>query len=203
MQNTFDVSGGYGDEQFMGYIHNKDVWKIIHQQGHKITLVDKYVPLLRYWRKNMIHTYPNAIMEVYKGYRKESHPFDHTGLQDISDHSLPCRYNREIINQFENAIDEMQKDGSNVFLVFSPMYSEGQNKINDLGAYIDTINNLAIRHNCIFLNYLQLPINSDTSLFKNASHLNAKGADIFSTILAHDLDSIYSISKSTCNTPEL
>lgn len=191
MPTSFEYSGGYGDEQFMAYIWNNDIWKEIHNSKHDITWFDRLVPLLRYWRKNMIHTYPNAVMQVYKGYRKEYTPFDSEELEQIEDKSLRCNYNSDVINAFENTIEEMQNDGSSIVLVFSPLYKRGQGKYADLNTFIDTISGIAQRHKCYFLNYLDYEINNDTTLFKNASHLNSKGADIFSDIITHDLDSIF------------
>ncbi len=193
MPTTFDHSDGYGDEQFMAYIWNRDVWNEIHNSRHGITYFDRIIPLLRYWRKNMIHSYPNAIMQVYKGYRKENTSFDSEELDQIENKSLRCNYNRDVINAFEKTIKEMQEDGATVVLVFSPLYKKGQYKYADLDTFLDTISNIAQRHNCHFLNYIDTPINNDTVLFKNATHLNSKGADVFSTILAHDLDSILNL----------
>lgn len=196
MPFSFEFSEGYGDEQFMAYIWNKDIWKEIHNSRHGITWFDRLVPLLRYWRKNMIHTYPNAVMQVYKGYRKEYTPFDSEELNQISDNSLQCNYNSDAIALFEKTIEEMQNDGSSVVLVFSPLYKNGQYKYANLNTFIDTISNIAQRHNCLFLNYIDHPINNDTALFKNATHLNSIGADVFSSLLTYDLDSIFNITTS-------
>lgn len=190
MPFTFDYSGGYDDEQFMAYIWNKDIWHEIHNSRHDITYFDRLVPMLRYWRKNMIHTYPNAVMQVHKGYRKEYTPFDSEELAQIEDKSLQCNYNRTLIVAFEETIKEMQAAGTEIIIVFSPLYIEGQKKYNNLDMFIDTISSIASRHECTFLNYLSSTINYDTSLFKNATHLNSRGADIFSTLLSYDLDSL-------------
>ena len=50
--------------------------------------------------------------------------------------------------------------------------------------------NIADRNNIPFLDYSNDPICYDTSYFYNAMHLNARGADIFTAKLAHDLDSL-------------
>lgn len=191
MPFSFDFSEGYGDEQFMAYIWNNDIWKEIHNSRHDITWFDRLVPLLRYWRKNMIHTYPNAVMQVYKGYRKEYTPFDSEELNQIRDNSLKCNYNRKAIHLFESTLEEMKKDGSEIILLFSPLYYKGQQKYCELNTFIDTVSNIASRHNCLFLNHLPSTINEDSTLFKNATHLNSIGADMFSARLANDLDSIW------------
>lgn len=196
MPFSFDFSEGYGDEQYMAYIWNKDIWKEIHNSRHGITWFDRLVPLLRYWRTNMIHSYPNAVMQVYKGYRKEFTPFDSKELNLISDNSLQCNYNSTVIGLFEKTIEEIKNDGSTVVLVFSPLYKDGQKKYCQLDVFIDTVAQIASRHNCLFLNYLPSTINEDSSLFKNATHLNSIGADVFSSLLTYDLDSIFNITTS-------
>jgi len=196
MPFSFGFSEGYGDEQFMAYIWNNDIWKEIHNSRHDITWFDRLVPLLRYWRKNMIHTYPNAVMQVYKGYRKEYTPFDSEELNLISDNSLQCNYNSTVIGLFEKTIEEIKNDGSTVVLVFSPLYKDGQKKYRQLDVFIDTVAQIASRHNCLFLNYLPSTINEDSSLFKNATHLNSIGADVFSSLLTYDLDSIFNITTN-------
>lgn len=196
MPFSFDFSERYGDEQFMAYIWNKDIWKEIHNSRHGITWFDRLVPLLRYWRTNMIHSYPNAVMQVYKGYRKEFTPFDSKELNLISDNSLQCNYNSTVIGLFEKTIEEIKNDGSTVVLVFSPLYKDGQKKYCQLDVFIDTVAQIASRHNCLFLNYLPSTINEDSSLFKNATHLNSIGADVFSSLLTYDLDSIFNITTS-------
>ena len=200
MPSTFEYSGGYDDEQFMAYIWNKDIWEVIHKPRHDITYFDRFIPLLRYWRKNMIHSYPNAVMQVYKGYRKEYSPFNPKELELLKDNSILCNYNRNAIYSFEKTIEEMQEDGSKIVLVFSPLYIEGQKKYANLNVFIDTVSNIASRHSCIFLNYLSSSINIDSTLFKNATHLNDRGADIFSTRLSNDMDSIWNqeINNKTC-----
>ena len=46
---------------------------------------------------------------------------------------------------------------------------------------------LADRYGCQILNYTYDSISHDTLNFYNASHLNRRGAELFSTKLAHDL----------------
>ena len=135
-------------------------------------------------------------MQVYKGYRKEYTPFDSEELNLISDNSLQCNYNSTVIGLFEKTIEVIKNDGSTVVLVFSPLYKDGQKKYRQLDVFIDTVAQIASRHNCLFLNYLPSTINEDSSLFKNATHLNSIGADVFSSLLTYDLDSIFNITTN-------
>ena len=193
MQQSFDCSGGYGDEQFMPYIYDEDVWNAIHNPSHNITIIERYLPLLRYWKRDMIKSYPQSGSLTHKGYIKEYTKFDSKDLRKINNHSIHCSYNHSIINDFIKTIREMKSDGSKVIIVFSPFYYLGQEKIIDNDKLIDTVSWIAQNEHCYLLNYMNHPINNDSTLFKNAYHLNCYGADVFSEILAHDLDSIFNI----------
>ena len=195
MSGTFGYSGGYGNEQFMAYIHNRDIWHTIHRRGINITLFDRYIPLLRYWRRNMLRTFPNAVMQVYKGYRKECHDFDSSELNNIPDSSINCSRCPALEEEMRLTIQEMQHDGATVVLVYSPFYYRGQKKYSDLQSMRQLFGKIAVEENCLYLDYLDDPINNDSSLFKNASHLNCFGADVFSAKLSYALDSIINASE--------
>ena len=92
-------------------------------------------------------------------------------------------------------IQEMQHDGATVVLVYSPFYYRGQKKYSDLQSMRQLFGKIAVEENCLYLDYLDDPINNDSSLFKNASHLNCFGADVFSAKLSYALDSIINASE--------
>lgn len=193
--SSFSKSSGYSDEQFMAYIYDDDIWQEIHSRENNVNLFDRTIPLLRYWKRNMIETYPNAVMSVYKGYVKFCPSFDGTVMRQTEDNSIECEYNYPVIDSFRQTLKEMQQDGSKVILVYSPFYFEGQKKIKQLDKFITFVQEIAEQENCLFLNYLDNTINNDSTLFMNALHLNGYGADVFSAIIAHDLDSIFSCCK--------
>ena len=49
---------------------------------------------------------------------------------------------------------------------------------------------LATKHHLPILNYIDMPLCTDTTYFYNATHLNRQGAIIFTTCLAQDIDSM-------------
>ena len=96
----------------------------------------------------------------------------------------------DVVEMVKEMIDEIQQDGSKVVLVYSPFYIEGQKKIDNIEQVVDSFQAIADERRCLFLNYLNDSINYDSTLFKNAVHLNSTGADLFSAKLGHDLDSL-------------
>lgn len=199
--NTFSYSGRWMDEQFTPYIFYNDVWNSICNKRHMYCYSDKYIPLLRYWKRTGIFKYAlhNSFdTSVYNGYCAQSYLWDANTLKnikEIKDNSIECSYNDTLIREFVYKINEMNSNCDKVFLVYSPLFHEGHSKIKDLDKLVSFYSHLAKKHNCVFLNYLEHPICKDSTLFHNAEHLNDIGANSFSAILAHDLDSILHISK--------
>lgn len=199
--NTFCYSGRWMDEQFTPYIFYKDVWNSICNERHKYCYSDRFIPLLRYWKRKGIFQYAlhNTFDTcVYNGYCARSYLWDQHTLADlevIEDNSIYCSYNDNLINSFNNKLIEIKKDSINVILVYSPLYFDGQSKIKDLDNLVSFYSQLAEKNDCVFLNYLDHPICKDSTLFHNAEHLNSSGADVFSELLAHDLDSILNNNK--------
>lgn len=199
--NTFCYSGRWMDEQFTPYIFHKDVWNSICNNRHNYCYSDRFIPLLRYWKRTGIFQYAlhNTFDTcVYNGYCAQSYLWDQNKLTDlkrIENKSIECSYNDTLITDFNNKLIEIKKDCKNVILVYSPLYFDGQSKIKDLDNLVSFYAQLAEKNDCVFLNYLDHPICKDSTLFHNAEHLNSCGADVFSEILAHDLDSILNITK--------
>jgi hypothetical protein len=73
-------------------------------------------------------------------------------------------------------------------MVYAPFYIGATRK---MGPAADTMfalyQSFADRYGCQILNYTYDNISYDTLNFYNASHLNRRGAELFSTKLAHDL----------------
>lgn len=201
--NTFCYSGRWMDEQFTPYVFHKEIWNSICNKRHEYCCSDRIIPLLRYWKRTGIFHYSlHSTFDtcIYNGYCAQSYLWDPhtlTDLNKIEDNSIECSYNDTLIKEFNNTLNEMNNDCDNIFLVFSPLYYDGQAKIKDLNNLVSFFAKLAEKNNCMFLNYLEHPICKDSTLFHNAEHLNSSGANIFSAILAHDLDSILKNNKKT------
>ncbi len=199
--NTFCYSGRWMDEQFTPYIFHKDVWNSICNKRHKYSPSDRFIPFLRYWKRTGIFKYAlhNTFDTcVYNGYCAQSYLWDQntlTDLKGIKDNTIDCSYNYTLINDFCNTINEINNECGKVILVYSPLYYEGQSKIKEIKKLVSFYNHLAEINSCVFLNYLDHPICKDSTLFHNAEHLNSSGADAFSEILAHDLDSILMMNR--------
>lgn len=95
---------------------------------------------------------------------------------------------KEAIAYLDNFIKKEQNDSITIILIISPFYRKSFKKIINYEYMMTMFQNIADRNNIPFLDYTNDPICYDTSYFYNSMHLNARGADIFSTKLSHDLD---------------
>ena len=92
-----------------------------------------------------------------------------------------------ILNQFDQYLKDCQRKNIKVILVYSPEYIEGQHFVSNRNEVIKTFENIAKINSIPFLNYSSDTISFQKSLFYNATHLNKKGAELFSKKLSSDL----------------
>jgi lysophospholipase L1-like esterase len=79
--------------------------------------------------------------------------------------------------------------------VYAPIYIEVTNKLVNKDEMYEAYQTIANKYNIPILDYNYHPISCDSTNFYNATHLNKKGSMLFSTQLAHDLDSLGILHK--------
>ena len=187
--NSFNYSGKYYDDQYTPFLFNKDIWGEINKNSAHFSILDKDIPLLRYWKKNMLHDY-QFLPNPYKGFvynRDTWHPEE---MQKLKNNPINCSMEKALIDEFRNTVRDIKDNGSEVILVFSPLYYQGQYCVNNLSTILDTIQTIASEEKCPFLNYLYDTLSYDSTYFKNAMHLNERGTDAFSAKFAYIFDSL-------------
>jgi hypothetical protein len=98
-------------------------------------------------------------------------------------------FNLDNDSLFRNFLTECNQHQIKVIMVYSPAYC----KLND---YLDTekifdyYKAIAKKYEIPFLNYYDDNISFDKANYHNATHLNKTGAELFTTKLAHDIDSL-------------
>ena len=111
-------------------------------------------------------------------------------MLELEEKSVYCCSDSNVINIVNATIKEIKSDGIEVILVLSPYFAEGLSKLDRFDNFIHICEQLSTENGCSFLNFLDDPICTDSSLFSDCMHLNYHGADIFSTKLALAIDSI-------------
>ena len=189
---TLQMSNGYEREQYLPYLDKDDLYKqTCKSEG--FTWADPWLPLKRY------AGYRNVIFEglglpakmarpnnIYKGYIAVDAPWDGSAFRQID--TLGFTANPEALAIFDRYLAQCQKEGIQVVMVYAPFYIGATRK---MGPAADTMfacyQSFAEKYGCKILNYTFDSISYDTLNFYNASHMNRRGAELFSTKLAQDL----------------
>lgn len=183
-------------EQFFPTVCEKYMRKQLLKNGFNI--LDVYCPMCRYFGyqtfiKNgffeFFHIKHYKERTPYKGHYPEYGSWDGTELAKMVPHR--AEPDAEAKQMFENFIKECKENNINVILVNSPVYSECTKKILNMEEYNTYYQNIADKYGFKYLNYTEnYDLCYDTSYFCVSVHLNPEGRDIFTTKLAHDIDSL-------------
>lgn len=189
---SFNSSSKFQDEQYTPFLFNNDIWNAVNSNCRHFSIFDKYVPLLKYWRKGIIPKY-EALRDPIRGFVYNIDTWDPDDMAILKEESLTYSLNDRIFNEFCSTIDTMKKRGSDVIIVFSPLHIKGQKAMKNLNRLIHRLDSVSSMKHCVFANYLSDPICYDSSYFKNAMHLNKEGTNLFSAKFAHLIDSLYNL----------
>lgn len=183
-------------EQFLPYFYINSLYNDIYMD-EGFTLIDKYVPFVRFigYRDVIFegfHLHNDLVRynNFYKGFEEGGREWNNTKYT-IDSIKFSCDSIEAI--RFERFISQLIKDSISVVLVFGPMYRGSIDTVivrEEEQRMYDWFNACADKYGCPVLNYMQLDICFDTDYFYNATHVNYKGAQIISEMLAHDLDSL-------------
>lgn len=180
MARTF----GYEREQFFPYFfYDKDLLHKADKYEH-FTLLEKYIPYYRYIGIDL-HDWDAGL---YKGYCGQDKAWDGSMFSQMD--TVQVSSDSSMLRLFDDFLTEQAHLGTRVILVYSPIYHGVIDKCPDTGKMYTMYDSLAIKHHLSILNYIEMPLCYDTAYFYNATHLNRQGAEIFTTRLAQDLDSM-------------
>lgn len=88
---------------------------------------------------------------------------------------------------FDNYLKECIESDIPVVLVYSPEYKEGQDFVKNRDEIMNIFFYFSAKYNIPFIDYSNDSISYKKEYFYNASHLNAKGAELFTSKLVHDI----------------
>ena len=192
---TFDYWGMWNESnaeiayQYYPYMTKLFMRDLIIKQEH----FDKsvlYIPMYRYY----IQGFPSILKEVGKkwtsdkGYKPILKKWDGTEYAKIDSRKFMPEQNH--IDRFDLFLNEIIEDGVKVVLVSPPIYTGLSNKVVNLSEFYEFRQHVSDKYNIPVLDYFNDPICNDTNYFYNESHLNKTGAELFTTKLCHDLDSL-------------
>lgn len=185
---TLSLDGPYNRELFFPYLFNSDIWNKIHST-HELSLADRYVPMLKYYRhiKEATSKFHSDYV-TYKGYYGFDAKWNGSILSGVD--SIQFLYDSTAADIMDSLLLSCKIDGVNVVLVHSPIYFKYSELVHDSVRMRMIYNEYAHKYNIPFLDYSREKICYDTNFFYNAMHLNRMGAETFTRMLVHDLDSM-------------
>lgn len=187
--NSFDFASKFGDKQYAPYLFNQEIWNSVNNSSVHFSLIDKYIPILRYWKRQAFPTY-NAFRDAEKGYANLNEEWSSEGLVEVLKKPIEYGIEHEISLRFKQTIKDFKDNGTNIILVISPFYYKGLDGIVNFRSITDSIQLYANEEQCPFYDFTYDSICYDSSFFYNAWHMNDKGATIFSRKIAYIIDSI-------------
>ncbi len=186
----------YNPEQFLPYmLWDADI-KRTTERYIGYNWYDYYFPLIRYHgRHSVLDTIKARLLHPggkdigrTKGfdgmYRKWNEDLDQAKKKMGGYEAHPDSASIVLFHQF---LSDCKTDSIRVILVYTPEYIEGQTFIKNRKEITAMLENIAAKHHLPLLNYTTDSLCWNKDLFYNSTHMNYKGADLFSRKLAYDL----------------
>jgi hypothetical protein len=182
----------YQSNQFLPYmLWNNDIKKFTSSYN-SFSFEDYYFPLIRYSGTlrglDLNSSKTNNKPYRYKGYKGMEREWNN----DLAKAKLKMnQYTIDIdsssINLFNQFLLECKADKITVILVYTPEHIDGQKFIKNRKKIINIFNDFSNKYNLLFLNYSNDEICKKKDYFYNASHLNKKGSELFTSKLSYDI----------------
>lgn len=190
---TLGKTIGYEREQFMPYMMYPYFRKRICEV-EPFKKLELYVPMYRYYKNNFYTYYFEDDDTLVKGYHSSDIPWDGSKMRDTKP------YYHEVdsgtLNMFIDFVESIKRDDDvTLIFVMAPLYKDVRNIVLNMDEIHQIYRDLSKQHDIPLLDYSDCYLSQDTAYFYNATHLNKLGAELFSTQLAHDLDTLNLIKK--------
>ncbi|HTE24837.1 hypothetical protein [Flavitalea sp.] len=125
----------------------------------------------------------------YKGYLesgKDTLPLPYKATYLRTDYTVE-QHGKLLLQEI---IDICKEKGIRLFITYSPIYKLKDEKLNS--DFFPTLHSICNSNKIPFLNYRTISLTNNNRMFRDEIHLNHFGADIFSKILAGDLNRLIS-----------
>ncbi len=185
---TMNPTFGYEREQYFPYFfYDRGLLNDVDRYEN-FSFMEKTIPGYRYVGFIQSVLTKMEYVHLYKGYEaKESH-WNGALFAEISE--IDYNYDSVLLNKFNTFIEEVILQGTKVIFVYAPIYNKVNTKCCNINEMHQMYQNVANKFDIPILDYNDIPMCYDTTYFYNATHLNRMGAELFTTKLAHDIDSL-------------
>lgn len=186
----------YEREQFFPFIHDSVLIGAFAKAKH-ISWLERHVPLLRYfgYREDMENGIKSFFGKkvffdggMHKGFRGNNFEWNRASLEE--DTIRPAEIDWDVVPRLDGFVRRSSDEGIKVIFVKSPVYRPLMDHFSGIPVTDSIFTSIADRYHIPILDYYYSPIGLDSANFCNPSHLNAKGAELFTTELCRDLKDI-------------
>jgi len=97
----------------------------------------------------------------------------------------------EVLALADSFIKQAKEEGIQVVMVYSPLYYQVQEHLSDkYKTLVHEYDLLSQKYDIPIWDYQKIDMNRDSTYFIDGNHLNRLGAEVFTTMLANDIDSL-------------
>lgn len=181
---------GYMREQFFPYMLNSYTRNEI-KKHEPFTLAELYLPLYRYTTyKGILAILKESKCndKLYKGYKGQDAEW-HGPIFD-NDEVIHFSANEKGWKLFDEFLADRYKEGIQVVFCYAPIYAGVTEKLDNREEMYAAYQGLADKYNIPIIDFNDSEMCSDTTYFYNDTHMNRRGAELFSSQLSHLLDSM-------------
>jgi len=192
------IANGFGREEYYPYFSDSTVRSYLGIYG--FTWKDFYIPMYKYFGDykligyglmSSVGFYPFPPQQHYHGFYNCDLSFDGETLRNvIRDNKLDSAcYEEKAILLLDQFLEELNRQRVEVIFCYAPQYQELYQRLQ-LSDCMNVYRQLGEQYNIPILDYSSVFWANDSSYFYNANHVNLLGSELFSTQLAHDIDSL-------------
>lgn len=194
-----NVNEGFQREQYFPHLTNIYIRRLLRlKRQESFSIGELYVPMYRYYSHGALSLMELPFGNYEKRYNEEcwykgyywGMPQEWDGTKFAKIDKVEFSPNQDEVDEFDTFLSEVQKDSIQVIFVCSPIYAGVTKKSINLSEYYVFRSHFSEKYNIPVLDYTDDTICYDTTYFYNATHLNKTGAELFTTKLCHDLDSM-------------
>ncbi len=171
------------------YIHYPYYWNCAYMQAmrrNQFNTLNRWIPLYRYRGGIDKFIEPSFNATAYKGYKPANVAWRGDNMPD----TLHFYCFDEVKSLFCEYMAKAKADSIEVVFVYAPIWHKVLERAEGLDEYYATFDSIATANDIPILDYSYSYLSYDTLYFFDSSHMNQRGAELFSTMLANDLDSL-------------
>lgn len=181
---SFGFTQGYESFQYFPYFYEEEVRKRIFPQ-ELFTWAERWIPFYRYTHLGL-RNIPSDDRLLLKGFHAvDGLPWDGTKLAEMT--PINIDFDERTLRMFKSFLICAREEKIPVILVYAPLYCEAKDLLQNNEQFEEYIERIREEYSLTVLRYDSSSICQDTTLFYNATHLNRKGADVFTKKLASDI----------------